>query len=72
MRRIDYIKAGQQTGSQDVTAVGPGRHREPEGMYGDLMGVKTGLGSARRLKIYQLDTGIAPADQNCPVVSSRR
>jgi hypothetical protein len=61
--RVDSYSftTGEQTGSQDVTAVGPGRHREPEGMFGDLMGVKTGLGAARRLKIYQLDTGIAPA-----------
>ena len=57
--RVDSFSftTGEQTGTQDVTGVGPGRHREPEGMYGDLMGVKTGLGSARRLKIYQLDTG---------------
>jgi hypothetical protein len=61
--RVDSFSftTGEQTGSQDVTGVGPGRHREPEGMYGDLMGVKTGLGSARRLKIYQLDTGVPPA-----------
>ena len=36
-------------------------------MFGDLMGVKTGLGSERRLKIYQLDTGIAPATEAPPV-----
>ncbi|HEY5845404.1 MAG TPA: hypothetical protein VIT42_01320 [Microlunatus sp.] len=67
--RVDSFSftTGQQTGTQDVTAVGPGRHREPEGMYGDLMGVKTGLGSARRLKIYQLDTGISPATEVPPV-----
>ena len=67
--RVDSFSftTGEQTGTQDVTGVGPGRHREPEGMYGDLMGVKTGLGSARRLKIYQLDTGIAPATEAPPV-----
>ena len=67
--RVDSFSftTGEQTGTQDVTAVGPGRHREPEGMFGDLMGVKTGLGSARRLKIYQLDTGIAPATEAPPV-----
>ena len=67
--RVDSFSftTGEQTGTQDVTAVGPGRHREPEGMFGDLMGVKTGLGSERRLKIYQLDTGIAPATEAPPV-----
>ncbi|MFT4165537.1 MAG: hypothetical protein QM650_09880 [Microlunatus sp.] len=51
---------GQHTGTQDVTNVGQG-HREPEGMFGDLMGVKVARGNARRLNIYQLDTGITPA-----------
>ena len=66
--RVDSFSftTGKQTGTQDVTGVGPGRHREPEGMYGDLMGVKTGLGSARRLKIYQLDTGVSPATEMAP------
>ncbi len=67
--RVDSFSftTGEHTGTQDVTGVGPGRHREPEGMFGDLMGVKTGLGSARRLNIYQLDTGIAPATEAPPV-----
>lgn len=66
--RVDSYSfaTGQHTGSQDVTGVGPGRHREPEGMFGDLMGVKTGVGNARRLNIYQLDTGIAPASAYMP------
>jgi hypothetical protein len=69
--RVDSFSftTGEQTGTQDVTAVGPGRHREPEGMFGDLMGVKTGLGSERRLKIYQLDTGVPPATET-PLVST--
>lgn len=68
--RVDSFSftTGEQTGTQDVTGVGPGRHREPEGMFGDLMGVKTGLGNDRRLKIYQLDTGIAPATGHAPAV----
>lgn len=67
--RVDSFSftTGQQTGTQDITAVGPGRHREPEGMFGDLMGVKTGLGAARRLKIYQLDTGVPAATEQRPV-----
>lgn len=70
--RVDSFSftTGEQTGTQDVTGVGPGRHREPEGMFGDLMGVKTGLGNDRRLKIYQLDTGIAPATGQVPTVSA--
>ena len=70
--RVDSFSftTGEQTGTQDVTAVGPGRHREPEGMFGDLMGVKTGLGSERRLKIYQLDTGVPPATEVPPVSTS--
>lgn len=60
--RVDSFSftTGEHTGTQDITARAR-RHREPEGMFGDLMGVKTGLGENRRLKIYQLDTGVAPA-----------
>lgn len=60
---------GQQTGTQDITSTGRG-HREPEGMFGDLMGVKEARGNARRLNIYQLDTGIAPATDYMPGMPS--
>ena len=60
---------GQQTGTQDITSTGTG-HKEPEGMFGDLMGVKEARGNARRLNIYQLDTGIAPASAYMPGVPS--
>ena len=60
---------GQQTGTQDITSVGRG-HREPEGMFGDLMGIKEARGEARRLNIYQLDTGIAPASAYAPGMPS--
>lgn len=39
-------------------------------MFGDLMGVKEARGNARRLNIYQLDTGIAPASAYMPGVPS--
>ena len=60
---------GQQTGTQDITSTGTG-HKEPEGMFGDLMGVKEARGNARRLNIYQLDTGIEPASAYMPGMPS--
>lgn len=55
--RVDKYSftTGKHVGTVDVTSLGAGtKHREPEGMDGNLMGVKVNTGSARRLRIYRV------------------
>lgn len=57
--RVDsYSTAtGRLVGTRDVTGLGADRagpHREPEGMYGDLLGVKVNTGDQRRLLIFRI------------------
>lgn len=64
--RVDSydIRTGQPTGSRDITSLGAstaGSHREPEGLYGSMVGVKVNTGANRRLLIYRLGGATTPA-----------
>lgn len=68
--RVDaYSTAtGEQIGTRDITGVGykageSGTFREPEGMYGNLIGVKVHTGDKRRLRVFRIDSAkpVTPA-----------
>jgi hypothetical protein len=59
------VSSGQATGTRDITPIGfkvgeRHDHREPEGMHGNLMGIKVGTGDRRRLRIYQVNQSPGP------------
>lgn len=47
---------GNKIATKNITHLGEGRgsHREPEGMHGNVLGVKVGTGDKRRLLMYDL------------------
>jgi hypothetical protein len=64
--RVDTFsfKTGRRISTRSVTGVGfrPGEKRsfrEPEGMWGNLMGVKVKNGDARRLRVYSIADGFS-------------
>jgi hypothetical protein len=65
--RVDTYSfaTGEQTGTRDITRLGAdraGSHREPEGAYGNMVGIKAGTGDQRRLLVYSMAAATNTAD----------
>lgn len=57
--RVDAysVLSGEQTGTRDITDLAgnvAGSHREPEGLYGNMVGVKANTGNRRRLYVFSI------------------
>lgn len=57
--RVDTYSftTGAQTGTRDITHLGAdraGAHREPEGMWGNQVGIKVNTGTRRRLLVFSI------------------